>query len=45
VRPLTWWEADRARRLSRVALITWVAALIALAVVIVLAGGPKGVPG
>ena len=37
VRPLTWWEADRAKRSTRVALAIWVLLLAALVVLIVLA--------
>ena len=37
VRPLTWWEADRAKRSTRVALAIWVTLLAALVVLIVLA--------
>ena len=36
VRPLTWWETDRARRSSRIALSIWVTLLIGLAVLIVI---------
>lgn len=43
VRPLTWWEADRARKMAWGALGIWTFMLVALAVVIVLAGGPKKV--
>ena len=37
VRPLTWWEAQRAKRASRIAILIWVLLLIALAGVIFLA--------
>jgi uncharacterized hydrophobic protein (TIGR00341 family) len=36
VRPLTWWETDRARRSSRIALSIWVTLLVGLAVLIVI---------
>ena len=36
VRPLTWWEADRAKKSTRVAIALWVLLLAALAVLIIL---------
>ncbi len=36
VLPLTWWETDRARRSSRIALTIWLTLLIGLAVLIVI---------
>lgn len=43
VLPLTWWEADRARKMAMGALGIWTFMLAALVVVIALAGGPKEV--
>jgi uncharacterized hydrophobic protein (TIGR00341 family) len=37
IRPRTWWEADKARKASRGALIVWLLSLAALAAVIILA--------
>ena len=37
VRPLTWWEAQQAKRSSRIAILIWVLLLVSLAGVIVLA--------
>ncbi len=37
VRPLSWWEVERARRATRVALATWVVLLVVLVGLIVLA--------
>ncbi len=41
VRPLSWWEKDRARKMSWAAVGTWLTILAALVVAILLAGGPK----
>ena len=38
VRPLTWWETDRARRSSRIALSIWLTLLFGLAVLIFIGG-------
>jgi uncharacterized membrane protein len=34
IRPLTWWEADRAKRSTRIAIFLWTALLAVLAVLI-----------
>lgn len=34
IRPLSWWEADRARRATRLALVIWIATFLALLTVI-----------
>jgi uncharacterized hydrophobic protein (TIGR00341 family) len=34
IRPLTWWEADRAKRSTRIAIFLWTSLLVALAVLI-----------
>jgi uncharacterized hydrophobic protein (TIGR00341 family) len=36
VRPLKWWEADKAKKATRIAIISWTVLLLLLAVVIVL---------
>jgi len=36
IRPITWWEADRAKKATRVAIISWGVLLLALIVVILL---------
>ncbi|MHC5025029.1 MAG: TIGR00341 family protein, partial [Planctomycetota bacterium] len=36
IRPLSWWEADRARRATRLALIIWIVLLAILSAVILL---------
>jgi len=36
VRPLTWWEADRAKKATRIAIILWLGLLAALAVLIII---------
>ncbi len=36
IRPITWWEADRAKKATRVAIVLWVLLLSALVVVVVL---------
>lgn len=37
IRPLSWWEADKAKKATRIAISLWISLLIALAVVIFLA--------
>lgn len=44
VRPRTWWDADRARKATRVAVATWIIMLIILGVLIWL-GQVEGTPG
>jgi len=39
IRPLTWWEADQARRAARAAITVWVLLLLALLLVLVLSRG------
>lgn len=39
VEPRSWWEADRARKATRIAVATWVLLLGALVALIVVAGG------
>jgi uncharacterized hydrophobic protein (TIGR00341 family) len=34
IRPLTWWEADRAKRSTKIAIFLWTSLLVALAVLI-----------
>jgi uncharacterized hydrophobic protein (TIGR00341 family) len=36
IRPITWWEADRAKKATRIAMIFWVLFLAALVIVILL---------
>jgi uncharacterized membrane protein len=36
IRPLTWWEADKAKRATNTAIVLWVLSLMALVVVIAL---------
>jgi uncharacterized hydrophobic protein (TIGR00341 family) len=36
IRPLKWWEADKAKKATRIAIISWTVILLLLAVVIVL---------
>jgi uncharacterized hydrophobic protein (TIGR00341 family) len=36
IRPLKWWEADRAKKATRIAIISWTALLLLLVVVILL---------
>ncbi len=36
IRPLKWWEADKAKKATRIAIISWTALLLLLVVVIVL---------
>ena len=40
VRPMRWYEEERARRATRIAIVLWVVALVLLAAGIWLAGGP-----
>lgn len=40
IRPLTWWEADRAKKATRFAIIIWTALLFSLVIFILLA--PRG---
>ncbi|MEX0856131.1 MAG: TIGR00341 family protein [Gemmatimonadota bacterium] len=42
IRPLDWWEAERARRASIVALVIWIGLLGALVFVITISGGGWG---
>ncbi len=35
IRPLSWWEAAKAKKATRVALITWVFLLVALVAMLV----------
>jgi uncharacterized membrane protein len=37
IRPLTWWEADRAKKAARFAIIVWTSLLFALVIFILLA--------
>jgi len=39
VRPRTWWEADRSRKATRVALVFWVCLLVLLAALLAVARG------
>ncbi len=39
IRPATWWEADRARRASRIALVIWTIVLAVLVGLVLLARG------
>ena len=36
VRPRTWWEAERARRATRIAVTTWIIVLVVLLAVMLL---------
>jgi uncharacterized hydrophobic protein (TIGR00341 family) len=36
IRPITWWEADRAKKATRIAILLWVLLLILLIIVILL---------
>jgi uncharacterized hydrophobic protein (TIGR00341 family) len=36
IRPLTWWEADRAKKATRIAIVLWVLLLLTLMIVILL---------
>lgn len=36
IRPLKWWEADKAKKATRIAIISWTVLLLLLAVVIIL---------
>jgi uncharacterized membrane protein len=36
IRPLTWWEAERARRATKVAVATWVLTLLVLLAVMLI---------
>ncbi len=40
VRPRSWWEADKAKKYTRIAIVVWSGMLALLVVLILLAGGP-----
>jgi len=45
VRPNTWWEADKARRATRVAIVIWTTLLLLLVLAIVISRGQLGISG